>query len=81
MTTTTHGIMLQKTRRKVDIAVCFGDFVCKPLDTNLLALLPTVLVCDAGTAAGARQWPPKPITEHGQPKPEDDPANYEDGYV
>ncbi|KAL3131457.1 hypothetical protein ABBQ38_007765 [Trebouxia sp. C0009 RCD-2024] len=32
-----------------------------------------------GTAAGARQWPPKPITEHGQPKPEDDPANYEDG--
>lgn len=32
-----------------------------------------------GVAAGARQWPPKPITEHGQPKPEDDPANFEGG--
>ena len=32
-----------------------------------------------GAAAGARQWPPKPFTEHGQPKPEDDPANYEGG--
>ncbi|DBA98861.1 TPA: hypothetical protein ACH3X1_014620 [Trebouxia sp. C0004] len=32
-----------------------------------------------GVAAGARQWPPKPITESGQPKPEDDPANFEGG--
>lgn len=25
----------------------------------------------------AVQWPPKAITEHGEPKPEDDPKNYE----
>ena len=25
----------------------------------------------------ALQWPPKPITEHGEPKPEDDPKNYD----
>ena len=77
----THGTMLKKTRRKVGIVVRFGDFVCKPSGTSLLALSPTIAVHDAGTAAGARQWPPKPITEHGQPKPEDDPANFEDGYV
>ena len=29
-------------------------------------------MASAGVAAGARQWPPKPITESGQPKPEDD---------
>ena len=34
-----------------------------------------------GVVRGLRNWPPKPITEHGAPKPEDDPANYENGYV
>lgn len=29
----------------------------------------------AGVLPGLNMWPPKPITEHGQPKPEDDPAN------
>ena len=29
-----------------------------------------------GIVPGLAQWPPKPITEHGQPKPEDDPANF-----
>ena len=29
-----------------------------------------------GIIPGLAQWPPKPITEHGQPKPEDDPANF-----
>ena len=29
-----------------------------------------------GVLPGLAQWPPKPITEHGQPKPEDDPANF-----
>eukprot|EP00891_Asterochloris_glomerata_P007083 jgi/Astpho2/7083/Aster-01915 len=32
-----------------------------------------------GVAAAARQWPPKPITDHGAPRPEDDPANFEGG--
>jgi len=30
-----------------------------------------------GVLPGIPSWPPKPITEHGQPKPEDDPANFE----
>ena len=30
-----------------------------------------------GVLPGIASWPPKPITEHGQPKPEDDPANFE----
>ncbi len=29
-----------------------------------------------GIIPGLAQWPPKPITEHGQPKPEDDPQNF-----
>ena len=29
-----------------------------------------------GVVPGLAQWPPKPITEHGQPKPEDDPKNF-----
>lgn len=29
-----------------------------------------------GVVPGLAQWPPKPITEHGAPKPEDDPANF-----
>lgn len=29
-----------------------------------------------GVLPGLAQWPPKPITEHGQPKPEDDPQNF-----
>ena len=29
-----------------------------------------------GVLPGIASWPPKPITEHGQPKPEDDPANF-----
>ena len=29
-----------------------------------------------GVVPGLNQWPPKPITEHGQPKPEDDPKNF-----
>ncbi len=24
-----------------------------------------------------RDWPPKPFTEHGEPKPEDDPKNFD----
>ncbi|CAL8470764.1 g10306 [Coccomyxa elongata] len=28
-----------------------------------------------GVLPGLKNWPPKPITEHGQPKPEDDPIN------
>jgi len=32
-----------------------------------------------GVVIGAAQWPPQPITDHGKPKPEDDPANYEGG--
>lgn len=28
-----------------------------------------------GVLPGLNMWPPQPITEHGRPKPEDDPAN------
>ena len=34
-----------------------------------------------GVVPGLNQWPPKPITEHGQPKPEDDPKNFAAEYV
>ena len=32
---------------------------------------------ESGILAGALQWPPKPITESGQPDPEDDPTKPE----
>ena len=32
---------------------------------------------EEGVAPGAFQWPPKPITEHGEPLPEDDPTKPE----
>lgn len=28
-----------------------------------------------GVLPGIKNWPPQPITEHGRPKPEDDPVN------
>jgi hypothetical protein len=28
-----------------------------------------------GVLPGFKNWPPQPITEHGRPKPEDDPVN------
>lgn len=30
----------------------------------------------SGVLPGLNMWPPKPITEHGQPNPEDDPKNF-----
>eukprot|EP00884_Botryococcus_braunii_P018943 jgi/Botrbrau1/5732/Bobra.0134s0008.1 len=52
--------------------------VRKPVNAEEKAQTPSDVADDnLGTVLpGLRNWPPKPFTEHGEPNPEDDPANY-----